>query len=154
MQNLLAAILLATAAAFAYMVINVRGAEEVEFSLNTAASGSPESSFVIAVDHQAAGGQPYPRGCNSKQMKVAVGSGSSAVTYVFTVDTGSAIPMMTCQTNQSLQNCGGNLPASGNYVLGAAHKLQGAAACNATGVGCTLSDNSCFVSEAVCSKGT
>lgn len=132
--------LLLTAAA-AFLVINtVCGADDV---------AAAASSFVIAVDHQAAGGQPYPRGCNSKQMKVAVGSGSTAVTYSFTVDTGSAIPMMSCQTNQSLQNCGGSLPASSNYVLGAAQQLNGSAACDATGVGCTFPDKSCFVSEAV-----
>ncbi|WIA21666.1 hypothetical protein OEZ85_000838 [Tetradesmus obliquus] len=111
--------------------------------------GSRSKSFVISVDHQVASSQPYPRGANSKQVSITVGTGSAAVAYKFTVDTGSAVLLLTCKTPTSTANCNGNLPASSNYVLTPDKEVTGAATCsvNATGIGCLLPNNKCFISE-------
>jgi hypothetical protein len=108
-------------------------------------------SYVVSVDHQVASNQPYPRGANSKQVSITVGTGSAAIPYNFTVDTGSAVLLLTCKTPTSTANCGGNLPASSNYELTPAKTVTGPAMCNVntTGIGCLLPNNQCFISEAV-----
>jgi hypothetical protein len=107
-------------------------------------------SFVIAVNHQAASSQPYPRGANSKQVSITVGAGSAAVSYDFTVDTGSAALLLTCKTPTSTVNCNGSLPASSNYELTAAKAVKGATcSVNNTGIGCLLPNNQCLISEPV-----
>jgi hypothetical protein len=72
------------------------------------------------------------------------------VNYAFTVDTGSAVLLMTCKTPTSTASCGGNLPASKNYELTAEHMVTGST-CSVgnTGIGCLLPNQQCFISEAV-----
>jgi hypothetical protein len=107
-------------------------------------------SFIISVNHQAASTQPYPRGANSKQVSITVGTGSAAVSYDFAVDTGSAALLLTCKTPTSTANCNGSLPASSNYELTAAKAVTGATcSVDNTGIGCLLPDNQCFISEPV-----
>jgi hypothetical protein len=83
-------------------------------------------------------------------MSITVGTGSAAVNYAFTVDTGSAALLLICKTPTSTANCGGNLPASRNYQLTPAHAVTGSTCSVAnTGIGCLLPDQQCFISEAV-----
>ncbi|WIA17710.1 hypothetical protein OEZ85_009227 [Tetradesmus obliquus] len=136
-------------AVFLYVVVLCFALASSEVLLAGAASRS-SWSYVISVDHQAAGEQPYPRGCNSKQVSITVGTGKAAVNYAFTADTGSAALLMTCKTPTSTANCGGSLPASSNYELTPAHTVTGSTCSVAnTGIGCLLPDQQCFISEAL-----
>lgn len=135
------------------LVVLLRAAALASVAAAAAAPSSP--SYVILMQHQAKAGQPYPRGMNSKSLQMSVGA-AAPVAYQFTLDTGSAIPMVTCKAPQSDANCKARypngMPASRNYQLTAASVISDAATCAAAGAGGCLTPGTqrqCFVSEPV-----
>ncbi|PRW05907.1 hypothetical protein C2E21_9413 isoform A [Chlorella sorokiniana] len=114
-------------------------------AVSTAVAATPPS-YVASVAHQKAGTQPYPRGCNNRAITIAVGQGSSAVTYDFTVDSGSGLLELSCASSTSNANCPKALTNS--YKLSSSKVLNTQATCTAAGSGCLLpGSQQCYYSQ-------
>ena len=93
----------------------------------------------------------------NRQVSLAVGSGAGAVQYQFSVDTGSSLLEVTCQSAAAQANCGGRALA-GSYVLTPAHAITSPAACADTGVDCYVpgaagAPGTCYFSQGVSGGG-
>lgn len=114
-------------------------------AVSGAMAGTPPS-YVVSVAHQTAGTQPYPRGCNNRAITIAMGQGSSAVTYDFTVDSGSGLLELSCASSTSNANCPS--PLKNSYQLSSSKIVSTQAACTAAGTGCLLpGSNQCYYSQ-------
>lgn len=101
-------------------------------------------------------GSPRPRllaPTTHRTVSLTIGSGAGAVQYQFSVDTGSALLEISCQSAAAQANCDGRALA-GSYELTPAHTITSPAACAATGINCYVPGaaglpGSCFLSQGV-----